>query len=252
MNTAIVFLTRENGPHEFAFLLNTCATLSVTRMVVTDHPALDADCHKCGFINSMYAKGITHIQKNPVSLDKALMQLCRDHDFDFVWLFEDDCFVPSADALQNLMDKYQGNDLVIREHKPKTTPSLEWHWKNIEAAKIPRPWFQSMACAVGLSRSMLNVIHNHATIHKTLFYHEVMFNTLADHHGLKICTPPELQTIAWQGAWGVDHVLQLPNNIFHPVPIPNQDNLRELVKLAQKNSYQPADVLPAFLKEDAK
>jgi hypothetical protein len=75
-----------------------------------------------------------------------------------------------------------------------------------------------------------------------------MFNTLVMHRGLLVVTPLELKTIVWQGEWGIDHFVQLPNNVFHPVKdIENHPKLREEFADAMANGYTAKKELPQFI-----
>jgi hypothetical protein len=80
---------------------------------------------------------------------------------------------------------------------------------------------------------------------------EVMFNTLALQKGLKTIDAFELKSIVWQGDWGLNEFILLPNNIFHPrKDIHNHYVLRGYIKYAKQNEYKPKNNLPHFLKNE--
>jgi hypothetical protein len=82
---------------------------------------------------------------------------------------------------------------------------------------------------------------------------EAMFNTLALQKGLKMIDAFELKSVVWQGEWGLNEFMLLPNNIFHPrKDIENHYGLRELIKQAKLKEYKPKNNLPHFLKNDKK
>jgi hypothetical protein len=79
-----------------------------------------------------------------------------------------------------------------------------------------------------------------------------MFNTLALQKGLKVIDTPELKSIVWQGNWGLDEFILLPNNIFHPrKDIHNHYILRGYIEYAKLHEYKPKNNLPHFLKQNA-
>lgn len=206
-------------------------------------------CIKNGYKNSSCSEGLTHIQNPVIALDRALCYFCESpngQEYDFVWFIEDDCFIPSIEALENLVE-YSEFDLVTSSHKKKIGTSQEWHWKKAFEV-FEQPLFSSMSCCFGLSRKMLNLTRQHVQKHGELFFLEIMFNTIAAQNNLKIYTPPELSTICSQADWSLDDVLTLPNNIFHPYKdFKNAKKLRELIAYAKKIDYSPVDKLPNFL-----
>jgi hypothetical protein len=77
-----------------------------------------------------------------------------------------------------------------------------------------------------------------------------MFNTLALQKGLKVTEAFELKSIVWQGNWGLNEFILLPNNVFHPrKDIQNHYILRDYIKYAKQNEYKPKNNLPHFLKQ---
>jgi hypothetical protein len=105
-----------------------------------------------------------------------------------------------------------------------------------------------MVCACGMSRKLLDEIKKYVKRNNTLFYIEVMFNTLAMQARLKVTDVKELKSIVWMGDWDIDEFLLLPNNIFHPrKDIGNHKNLRIEIKDAIDEKYIPLNRLPEFL-----
>uniref|UniRef100_A0A6C0I8J2 Uncharacterized protein n=1 Tax=viral metagenome TaxID=1070528 RepID=A0A6C0I8J2_9ZZZZ len=72
-----------------------------------------------------------------------------------------------------------------------------------------------MVCASRMSRLMLSKIKDYATTHKTLFFLEACFPSIAKYNKLKYDTPDELSDIVYRK----DYVIEDFNkkNIFHPV-----------------------------------
>lgn len=251
---AVVFLCKE--PHEetirFAKQIKSETNFFVS--IVSDKYSnsnslyiSDEYCKEKGYINSNISNNATHIKKNPIVWDKFLC-LYSETDFDFVWVFEDDCFIPSVETLVRLNEKYNGYDLVVPNNfSNPSQKAQDWHWRNIYD-KIEPPYHYSMVCACGMSKKMLQTIKKYVDENKTLFYIEVMFNTLAMQNNLKVIDVFELKSIVWLGDWWIDEFLLLPNNIFHPLKdISNHEEYRIKIKESIENGYKPVNNLPEFL-----
>ena len=64
-----------------------------------------------------------------------------------------------------------------------------------------------------------------------------------------MATPMELKSIVWQGKWGVDEFILLPNNVFRPIKdIKNHQNYRDKIKHLQSINWEATDNLPDFVK----
>lgn len=250
-NSQIDFYVFDDGSNEFKIIPNS---------LYSEYPGLtiirlsDDMCFEKGYKNAQCVPRKTHIQKQVVALDKCFYYFTESQidsaiSYDFVWVFEDDCFIPDPVAILNLANKYSQYDLVVPSHKYKSDEVMDWHWKSIKE-KIGRPWFHSMICAFGASRNMMNAIKRYVNLNKTLFFAEAMMNTIAHHNGLKVFCAEELRTIVWQGEWGLDDFLLKPNNIFHPMKnIEQHEVIRKLMHLSQDHGYLPANKLPNFVKQ---
>jgi hypothetical protein len=77
-----------------------------------------------------------------------------------------------------------------------------------------------------------------------------MLNTIAMQSGLKVQDAFELKSVVWNGDWGLDEFVLLPNNVFHPMKnIETHHNFRELIKVTKKTNFKPKNKLPNFIKE---
>lgn len=209
----------------------------------------DSVCINNGYHNSNINSDATHIKKNPIAYDKFFYFFCEiNTTYDFVFVFEDDCFIPSVSAIIKLMNKYNSYDLVTPNNFKKEDNLMDWHWRHI-IDKIQPPYYYSMVCACGISRNLFNVIKQYKEKNNSLFYIEVMLNTLAMQNNLKVTDADELKSIVWMGEWGIDEFLLLPNNIFHPRKdlIKHSDYRIQIEKLKGSN-YKPVNNLPAFIK----
>jgi hypothetical protein len=264
MKVAVAFLTVNPQENTIKFAQQVGYRLGYDVFIVVDDNtcALDVeDLHIIQindnstkqYINSNINSDSTHIKKNPIAMDKFLFAFCENYlEYDFVWVFEDDVFIQSIDSIKHLHDNYGHFDLVVPNHFIKKDKIPDWHWRSIFSLFPNReePFYYSMVCAMGVSRNMLNAIKDYAYKNESLFYIEVMFNTLAEDNNLKVVDAFELKSIVWKGNWDVDEFLLLPNNVFHPrKDIDNHYNLREKCLGLHLSGYKPKDNLPNFIKD---
>lgn len=209
----------------------------------------DENCVQSGYVGCNITGKETHIQKQVIAWDKMLFHFCRyDYDVDFIWVFEDDVFIPRVETIKNLTQKYSTNDLVVPNNFYKGDTVIDWHWKHI-FDKINPPYFYSMVCACGLSTKMLWAIKQYVEANKLLFHIEAMFNTIAmQDETMRVSDPFELKSIVWQGNWGMDEFMLLPNNVFHPMKdLDNHENLRAELFVKYVTGYNPENKLPEFI-----
>tara|TARA_R110000868_G_scaffold46244_3_gene152930 strand:+ start:1147 stop:1941 length:795 start_codon:yes stop_codon:yes gene_type:complete len=262
MRVAVAFLT--NVPHQqtldFAKELYKNTIFDV--FIVSDSmakvkPSLyyrtiqisDEDCIRNGFHNSNISDNATHIKKNPIAYDKFLFYFCKmDTRYDFIWVFEDDVFIPKVDSILKLHIKYASDyDLVTPNNWLKANEVLDWHWKSI-VNNIEPPYYYSMVCAMGIGRKLLQKISEYVDANKSLFYIESMFNTIAMQNNLKVKDAKELKSIVWMGEWGIDEFILLPDNLFHPKKNIEEHWLyRKQISKAIVQKYRPKKKLPPFL-----
>ena len=212
----------------------------------------DSTCVEAGFQNCMVTgqKVNTVLSKNPISYDKMLFYFCRrELSIDFLFVFEDDVFIQSVETVANLMNGSSDFDLVTPNNFYKDDKVYDWHWNSV-LDKIDPPYYFSMVSAFGLSRNLLNVIDEYVKKNNTLFFTEVMFNTLAMQNNLSVTDAFELKSVVWQGEWGINEFLLLPDNVFHPKKdLENFEEYRADI-LRLKDSRIPIENnLPPFIKE---
>lgn len=250
MSTAICFLTYKPNNS----LINFCNSINKYNctIIVDDnsmsYPYFQLDDNKCApYINSSVYKGITSLQKNPNAWDKMFYYTLKETDYDFVWVFEDDVFIPSVDTIVNLNEKYKDCDLVVPNNFKKTNNIKDWHWSYL-LDKYEPPFYHSMVCAFGMSRKMMDCLRAFVDKNKTLYYHEIMLNTIAMQNNLKVIDAFELKSVVWQGKWDIDEFLLLPNNVFHPVKnVESHNDLRLKIVTYKSQNYTPVNRLPEFL-----
>jgi hypothetical protein len=172
----------------------------------------------------------------PVSAwEKALFFFGVNYrDFDHVWFFEDDVFIPNVELLPRINGKHPDADLLCRSNRVNhfgELKSWDW-WKWVPQQILPLPWAASMACAIRVSgkllaeldRTILTSVDKMAKLHllskqkngpwKFLFI-EYLFNTVALQCGLKVEIPTELSTVLFHKRWSLTELDC--GHIYHPI-----------------------------------
>lgn len=218
----------------------------------------DNECKKAGYTNLNFI-----IKKSVSAWDKVLYLLNNSlKEYDFVWIVEDDVFIPSINSVLDMTEKYSQYDLVIQKDISKFTDTRWDHWNHVPKKwkpKIENNYYHSMACVTGISRRFLNIIDLYAKTYKSLFFLEIMFITLAHEHNLRIINPPELKTIVWrvskfQSDWSYENILEIitkekMNLWFHPIKdYHSQMMFRYILQDYFSNNYIPeiTDIYPTI------
>lgn len=195
----------------------------------------DKTCINEGFQNSnRYIEGAT-------SRDKALYYFYKnDINYDYIWFIEEDVFIPTIETIKNIDIKYPDNDLLVSENNIIYEKRSSWHWSMMNReldGKLSLPYSNAMICAIRCSKKLLECIFNHALKYKTLFFDEVIFNTIALHNNLNVKDIEELKTIVWKKKWTKNEINI--KNLYHPVKsIEDQYELRKAFNFfLKKPSY---------------
>ena len=172
---------------------------------------------------------IEHNYRNTISLgggwrevtawDKTLLYFSILHtNYSFVWLIEEDIFIPSVQAFRSLHELYSSTaDLIVpRNGLNLLGDSTYWLWSMASGQFIP-PWSCSMVNIVGLSRRMLIAIDDYVQWLGEVPFHEYFFNTLAIQLNLTIFTPTELSTDIFSTNYNFEDIRKRPNNLWHPI-----------------------------------
>jgi len=173
----------------------------------------DNECIENGFQYAVFPMNL-----RTCSWDKTLYYFSNiDTSYDFLWVFEDDVFIPSIDAIQNLDILYSQYDLVTASNNCNNDGEQSWHWIQAKYAKIPLPWYCSMVCAFGISSKLLKCIDIYAKENRKLILTEILLNTLAMHNNLNVMIAPELSSIVYKHIWTFEDFKKNKLNLFHPV-----------------------------------
>ena len=193
----------------------------------------EKECEMHGFKSS-----VLHLNHKACSRDKALYYFSkRAIDFKYIWMVEQDVFIPTIYTLPRIDEKYKDHnaDLLVRSHKiAKTKLNGIWHWDHVHSqVKIPPPYATSMISAIRCSKRMLTCVRNYARRFCNLFLDETMFNTLAIHNQLKVLCIPELWTIKFQHQWKFSDIKL--ENLYHPIKcMHTQERFRALKKIQKR------------------
>lgn len=247
MKAAVVFLTKTPQQHTIDFAKEVSKEFD-TFIVVDDEAyecndnmfiqVSDKECELNSYVGCNINEFQTHIPKKVIAWDKFLYTFCEvKTDYDFVWVFEDDVFIYNVNTLVSLNRYSKHYDLVVPNNNYKNDNVKDWHWNSI-FDKISAPYYFSMVCGMGISKTGLSFIKSHKNKQKGLFHIEAMFNTICMQNGLRIKTPLELVTIVWKGEWNIDHFMSLKNNLYHPLKC-NHYELRNQMKECIENKYKP-------------
>ena len=154
------------------------------------------------------------IKKDITAWEKALYYFCKiEVEHEYVWFIEDDVFIPSVDLIAEIDAKHPDADLLCKQHFSKVESPSWSGWKMSEHTMIEGPYYQSICCAVRISRRLLSAIQDFAALHKRLIFLEFFFNTLAVQKGFKIETPAALKFIHFDRQPFIFN----KNYMYHPV-----------------------------------
>jgi hypothetical protein len=202
----------------------------------------DKMCENAGFKHSMTAFDDKNTFKKTVALDKALYYFSTfNNNYDNIWFIEEDVFFYNENTILNIDNKYTISDLLIKSNSGKINDDgkdginidgkrNDWHWSRITPYiyDIEPPFYSTTACAVRISKNLLNIINKYITKHKSMFHMEAFFLTVAKYNKLKVDFPEELLTIIASKKWNFDELNQ--DNLFHPIKnVLDHVNLRRIL-----------------------
>ena len=151
----------------------------------------DNECFNSGFKNSNCC-----VEKNPSAWDKVFYYFSKinPNNFDYVWILEDDVFVPNNDAFWNLDNKYGAADLLSRSNICNSQIN-DWQLWYSANNKYDLPWYSSMVCCCRISNKLFAEIGKYVEEKGELFFIETMINTIANHKNLIIKEVEEFEDI---------------------------------------------------------
>jgi hypothetical protein len=170
-------------------------------------------CSMRGYINTNFT-----LNKTISGWDKALCYFGpeKNNNYDRVWFIEDDVFFYNMHTLKNIDSRYSDDDLLSKCYDKNTDGEKKtWHWKTINIQQYSPPYYNGMMCAVRISKKLIKCINDYASRHKTLFFLEALFPTIAIKNNLKYSTPDEFVNIHYRQEVEKKHINE--TNLYHPV-----------------------------------
>jgi len=148
--------------------------------------------------------------------DKALYYFgIEENKYQFIWFMEDDIFFFNEDTIVNIDNQYINYDLLSNGFGENIDGDKEiWLWRRINI-EYPPPYYAGMMCAVRFSNSMMSCITDYAKKHKTLFFLEALFPTIAVKNNLKRISPSQFNNIHFRHDFEKQNINN--HNLYHPV-----------------------------------
>ncbi len=172
-------------------------------------------CVTYGYQQTMY---VTTRRIQIATWDKALLYFCElNTKYSFVWLIEDDVFIPSVHAFRSIHQLYsRTSDLIVQRVIPNWSAKIEgWpHW-SLAIGKLVPPWYRSNAQAMGLSQRLLDTIADNVRWRGINTYHEFLPQTLSINLNMTVVSPIEFDTLKWEVIHTWEDIEANPNNWCH-------------------------------------
>ena len=190
-----------------------------TTLIKKNHPDLkihfiQMDEMKCQEAGIQYAADVGNKIGKGFGWEKGIYNFTIvNTDYNHVWLLEEDVFMFDESTLINIDEKYGDKDILCNSSFEEGKLD-EWLWKYISIPFNP-PYYCGMMCACRLSKKYLKIIKDYASYHKTLFFIEAFFPSLAKYSNLDVvANPDELLTITYREDFSLDKYNK--TNLFHP------------------------------------
>jgi hypothetical protein len=188
----------------------------------------DIECFEKGFKNSNCC-----VNKNPSAWDKVFYYFSKMNlnKYNYVWILEDDVFIPNNDLFWNLDNKYGHSDLLCRSNLYNSSINELQLWCTANN-KYDQPWYSSMVCCCRISNKLFEEIGKYVAEKGELFFIETMINTIANHKKLLIKEVQEFENIIAKASlgnryrhfsngkiiWMTKNIQNIKeNNVYHPV-----------------------------------
>jgi hypothetical protein len=172
------------------------------------------------------------MNKNVIGWDKVIYKMCKEkNNYRYVWIIEDDVFIPYEKTLLDIDNKYKNIDLIANTDYTEGK-YYEWLWPQImHTIPLEKPYYCGMMCAIRLTNTFLEKIEDYAKTYKSLFFLEAFFPTLVKHYKLNCLHIDEIKTITYCAEF--DNINIQSSNLYHPMKnIERHGKLRELLFLS--------------------
>ena len=170
---------------------NNCNTNLLDNTKIKIIKICDKESYKNGFKNSNSC-----VDKNPSAWDKVFYYFSKINlNYDYVWILEDDVFVPNNDIFMNLDKIYGHSDLLSKSNINYIVNNKDSYLWSSATNKYELPWFKSMVCCCRISKQLFQEIRKYVEEKSELFFIETMINTIAYHKKLVIKEVKEFENI---------------------------------------------------------
>lgn len=198
---------------------------------ITFIQVLEDKCKMTGHIDTNFCIG-----KLISGWDKALYYFgVENRNYRFIWFIEDDVFFYNEDTFFEIDKKYLEDDLLSKQYGENINgEKLTWHWGRITIKYSP-PYYSGMMCIVRFSQNMITCINKYANEHKTLFFLEALFPTIAIKNSLKYSTPNEFNNIYYRHNFKQEDINE--KNLYHPIKDINMHTIlrKELLSTEERS-----------------
>lgn len=223
---ALCFITREYNELLFEFA-ETCTIDYDVYIVIDDNSTIipsknnvtiiQIDNQVC--LDNYFIRSTYRFNQDVTGWDKAFYYFAHNVNYKHVWFIEDDVYFGNSIVLKKIDDKYGNIDMLCEEDKkitkefPPNDFKLPIEFKQVLKMLI----YQSMVCAVRISKNVLNLLKLIAKKNKRLYFHEVLLLSLVKHNKLTYLNIPELDTIKYRYEWKFNTIKSNPSKLFHPI-----------------------------------
>lgn len=137
----------------------------------------------------------------------------------FIWIIENDVFIPSIQAFRAIHQLYSPtSDLIVQRVIPNIIGNTSvWSHYSVAIGRLFPPWYRSMANVLGLSRRLLVTISDFVRWRGFNVFHEFSVQTLSLNLNMTVVSPIEFDTLFWRKSHTWNDINNKPNNFFHPV-----------------------------------
>jgi len=152
--------------------------------------------------------------------DKAFLYFCElNTKHSFIWIIENDVFIPSVQAFRAIHQLYSPtSELIVQRVIPNIIGNTSaWSHYSVAIGRLFPPWYRSMANVLGLSRRLLTTIADFVRWRGFNVFHEFSVQTLSLNLNMTVVSPIEFDTLFWRKHHTWNDINNKPNNFFHPV-----------------------------------
>jgi hypothetical protein len=217
---ALCFIIRQYNELLFEFA-ETCTFNYDVYIVIDDNSTIipsknnvnivqisNQECLDNYFIRSTY-----RFNQDVTGWDKAFYYFTHYVDYNYVWFLEDDVYFGNSIVLKKIDNKYENIDMLCEGITHHKTNNYIKEFKKALKIEI----YQSMICAVRLSKNVLDLLKIISQKYKRLYFHEILLLSLVKQYKLSCLRIPELSTIRYRHDWKYNTVKSKPSNLFHPI-----------------------------------